>query len=386
MNLFVNATPLLGPVTGIGQYIQQLFSVLQDLPHLNTQFHYGYKTRKRLPQPMGNSLPQGTQTAYALAKKCLPRLRTLKLHLMQQILAHTTRRLPADCIYHEPNFLPFPYEGPLAITVHDISCFRHPETHPQERVALMEKYLPAALLRANSIITVSRFTAEEVIRYFGIPENKVVVTHLGVTPDFRPLTANETQSVLQAQGLTYRQYILCVGTLEPRKNLSRLFAAYAALPEQLRARYPLVVAGISGWHTHALLNEAERLRARGEIRLLGYVPAQQLPALYAGARCFAYPSFYEGFGLPPLEAMACATPVLTANCSSLPEVVGEAGLQVDPLDTEAIRAGLHRLLEDEAYTHALARQGLDRAARFSWQQCAEQTLLAYQQALRHHGG
>jgi alpha-1,3-rhamnosyl/mannosyltransferase len=173
--------------------------------------------------------------------------------------------------------------------------------------------------------------------------------------------------------------MLSVGTLEPRKNLARCIAAFASLPQALRAACPLVIAGGAGWG-EALPPSAQSLVAAGELRLTGYVDASVLPYLYGGARLLAYPSIYEGFGLPPLEAMACGVPVIASNLSSLPEVVGDAGLLVDPADERAIAEAMRTLLEDPERASALARAGLERARGFSWRRCAEETLAVYRQA------
>ena len=174
-------------------------------------------------------------------------------------------------------------------------------------------------------------------------------------------------------------------SLEPRKNLTTLFAAYAGLPAALRQRYPLVVAGMKGWHTGELLQSAEELIRRNELRLLGYVEDELIPPLYAGAAAFAYPSRYEGFGLPALEAMASGVPVVTANLTSLPEVVGDAGLMTDPDDVDGMREHLRHLLEDRDMASALGQRGLERAQTFSWERCARETFSVYEKVMQQRG-
>jgi len=193
------------------------------------------------------------------------------------------------------------------------------------------------------------------------------------------------QATLARFGLVPGEYVLSVGTLEPRKNLPALFAAHAGLPEALRQRFPLVVAGMRGWHQAEALNASSAAMARGELRLLGYVPDAAVPDLYAGAAAFAYPSRYEGFGLPPLEAMASGVPVITSNRTSLPEVVGSAGLMVDPDDVDGLREGLRRLLEDRVFAATLGEAGRLRSRSFSWERCARETQAVYAKVLQQRG-
>jgi alpha-1,3-rhamnosyl/mannosyltransferase len=208
---------------------------------------------------------------------------------------------------------------------------------------------------------------------------------LGADPAFRPHSAAELAPVLARLGLPNllaQGYSLYVGTIEPRKNIDRLLDAYEALPEALRRHCPLVMAGSPGWrseHTHARM---ARAASAGWLHYLRYVPQADLPALYAGARLFAYPSLYEGFGLPVLEAMASGTPVVTSNVSSLPEVVGNVALSIPPEDTDALTTALARALQDEPWRTQARAAGLARAATFSWQACVHRTVQVYQQ-LQH---
>ncbi len=202
---------------------------------------------------------------------------------------------------------------------------------------------------------------------------------MGANPAFRPHSAAALAPVLARWELQAQGYSLYVGTIEPRKNLDRLLDAYEALPKALRARYPLVMAGSPGWrseHTHARM---ARAASAGWLHYLRYVPQADLPALYAGARLFAYPSLYEGFGLPVLEAMASGVPVLTSNVSSLPEVVGDVALSIDPQDTDAITAALVRGLQDEAWQLQACSAGIEHARQFTWARCIDRTVQVYAQ-------
>lgn len=384
MNVLVNATPLLAPLTGIGQYIRHLFTAMDALPEVRLQVCCGLSCEAgmRLPSP---DSARSMQSAYGLARRLLPNPRALKRLVEAAAFRYHARRMPADCLYHEPNFLPQPFAGPTVLTVCDLSCFDHPEAHPAERVRIMERRFPRALQRADQIIVISGASGEALRRWFDVDPQRITTTHLAADPRFAPRSAEMLAPALSSLGLTAGGYVLSVGTLEPRKNLATLFAAYAGLPAALRRRYPLVLAGMKGWGEQEPTPSARELMARGELRLLGYVADELIPPLYAGAAAFAYPSRYEGFGLPPLEAMASGAPVITGNLTSLPEVVGDAGVMVDPDDVDAMREGLRRLLEDRAFADDLRQRGLLRAGTFSWDRCARETFAVYEKAMRQHG-
>ena len=207
--------------------------------------------------------------------------------------------------------------------------------------------------------------------------NKVEAIPLGVDAAFAPQAPEALAPTLERLGLQPGAYLLCVATLEPRKNISRLIDAFLGLPAPVRTRYPLVLAGAPGWHGEALAERIRDLPRGGQVVQLGYVAQADLPALYAGARLFAFPALYEGFGLPVLEAMASGVPVVTSNCSSLPEVAGDAALLVNPEDTDALRLALAQGLEDDAWRSAARERGLARAAQRSWAQCVARTLALY---------
>jgi alpha-1,3-rhamnosyl/mannosyltransferase len=244
----------------------------------------------------------------------------------------------------------------------------------------LDRLLPRALERADAVITVSDYIATEVRSQFGLPADRVHAVHHGVDPAFRPLDTAAVRPTLERYGLVSGGYLLCLATLEPRKNFERLITAFEALPAVLRARYPLVLAGAGGWRNAAIRSRIDRLEARGELRHLGYVAAEDRAPLYVGAHGFAYPALYEGFGLPPLEAMACGTPVMVSDRSAMPEVAGDAALLVDPEDIQGMTEGLQRLCQDEPLRERLCRAGPLRAARFTWARCAAETVAVYRKA------
>ncbi|QRX84525.1 glycosyltransferase family 1 protein [Glaciimonas sp. PAMC28666] len=376
VQLAINAVALLSPLTGIGQYTYHLISELHQLlprpPHLFYATSWSQELRTT-PLPHLDAFKR-------LAKRFLPRARLLS-RLVQQ--SHFSRGIKERGIelYHEPNFLAFRYRGPSVVTVHDLSWVRHPETHPPERVRALQTMLPKVLAKADHILVDSEFVRGEVMTHYGISGDRVSAVLLGVKPEFRPASALLCDAVLTPLQLTYGRYILAVGTLEPRKNLSSVLQAFALLPEAVRRHYPLVIAGGKGWGMAQFTADVRQMIERGEVRLTGYVAQDDLPLLYAGARMLVYPSLYEGFGLPPLEAMASGVPVISSNRASMPEVIGTAGVLLEPLDVNAISIQMQQLIEDVAYHQRLSVAGRARSLEFTWRQCALDTLAVYQKVL-----
>jgi len=377
MKILVNAAPLLQPWTGIGQYIHNLFHAIEKLRTAELLMILGPRIFN------GYVIPNNTGASDALwlrslLLKTVPYPRATKRLIEEIIFNYTTKNHKHNSIYHEPSYLPFDFDGPLVLTVCDLSSFDHPETHPRERVRLLEKHLPSAIERANHILTISNDSKLALQRWFGVPDYKITVTLLAASSKFAPMKEVNLFSALSGFNLLPKSYVLTVGTLEPRKNLKTLFSAFGKLPKPLRQRYPLVIAGMKGWKYSDLLADAKTLLGDGELKILGYVADSQMASLYSGASAFCYPSRYEGFGLPVIEAMASGVPVLTSNATSLPEIVGEAGLMVSPDDVDNMSNNLRLLLEDDSVALKFSQLGLIQAKRFSWERCARETLGVYQ--------
>ncbi|MCX7682692.1 MAG: glycosyltransferase family 4 protein [Anaerolineae bacterium] len=292
--------------------------------------------------------------------------RRLPFFLWQQALA--LRRLKADW-YLSNFFLPpvLPCRG--VVVVHDLSFRAYPDYFPRPVAWYMRWLTGLAVRQAHLVVTVSEFSRRELLRFYAVDERKVVSIHNGVGPEFRPARDEATGAADRAAIARYGvtpPYILAVGNIHPRKNLARLLEAYLTLRRRRADIPPLVWAGIERWGSDELL---ERARTAG-VTLTGFIAQADLPSLYRQATMLVYPSLYEGFGLPPLEAMACGTPVITSNTTSLPEVVGEAALRVDPADTVAIASAIERLLDDSALRERLRQAGLERAALFTWEHTA----------------
>lgn len=276
--------------------------------------------------------------------------------------------------------------GPLAVrnqvvTIHDVAPLDHPEWMNPRFAAWYRFLIPRLARRVKHIIVVSEFTRQRLITHSRIDPDKVTVVHCGVDARFQPQGQEAIVAARTALQLPTGRYVLSVGSLEPRKNLGRLLLAWERLLPELPPDVWLVLAGARGKNlVFADVPELKQLPER--VFMSGYVPDEMLPALYAGAMAFVYPSTYEGFGLPPLEAMACGTPVLTGNRASLPEVVGDAGVMVDPFSVEDIADGLRQLLLDDALRLALVPKGLKQAAKFRWDITAQHTRAILHEAAR----
>lgn len=371
----INATALLSPRTGIGQYVYHLGRECLEAEDVIPTFFFGNWSTQLREQPLAH-----IDTIKTCIKKVIPWSYVIKNLIFQAQFSMGLLKHPVD-VYHEPNYLAFRFPGPSVLTVHDLSWIRHPETHPQQRLAAMHRYFPRSLERTTAVLTDCHFVKQELVEMFGLNPERVTPVLLGISSEFHPCDQQECNPYLAEHGLAFGQYVLSVGTLEPRKNIPALIDAYSLLPAELQRRFPLVLVGMRGWLTSSLEARMKPLVERGVIKPLGYVPDAAMPLIYSGAAAFVFPSLYEGFGLPPLEAMACGVPVISSQSSSLPEVVGDAGILVDPHDIDAIVDALRRVLEDRAFAEKLAQQGMRRAAGFSWKQTAAETIDVYRRAL-----
>jgi glycosyltransferase involved in cell wall biosynthesis len=287
------------------------------------------------------------------------------------------RRIQADLV-HGPVFVgPLLSSCPVVVTIHDLSFIRFPELFRPVNRFYLTALTRLSARRARRLIAVSAHAARESAQLLGVPPERIDVVYHGVDPAFHPLPAGEVLSFRERRGLPER-FVFFVGTLEPRKNLVRLVEAFARVRD---GGTGLVLVGGRGWSYDELFARVEALGLGDEIVFAGYVMNDELPLWYNAATVVAYPSVYEGFGLPVLEAQACGTPVLTSNTSSLPEAAGDAALMVDPYDVEAIAAGLSQVLTDESLRHQLRERGLVHAGRFSWPRAARETACVYRRAL-----
>ena len=372
----INAVPILSPLTGVGQYTYRLITELrQILPHKPWLF-YGTSWDSEIR----TAAAPGARELNNAIKRLMPHPHLITRFLKQTRFSSGARRHHVN-LYHEPAFLAYRFNGPTVVKIHDLSWIRHPETHPAERLREMNRFMPKVVEHAAHIVVDSDFVRREVVSHYGVPADRVTTVLLGVAPEFQPLDADCCTPVLEQFGLAYGRYQLAVGTLEPRKNLATVIAAFAQLPENVRQRFPLVIVGMNGWGMENFSQSLRHMMAKGEVRLPGYAAQAELPALYSGARLFVYPSLYEGFGLPPLEAMACGVPVIASRRASLPEVVGNAGILVEAMDDAAIAGHMRALIEDDVLHARLSEAGQMRARTFTWRRFAHETIAVYKKII-----
>ena len=272
-----------------------------------------------------------------------------------------------------PVFSPTNY----VMTVHDLCPFIKPELFPSHILRRLTLFLKKGIEKALHIITVSEATKRDIINCFGVDENKITVAHLGVNRQYKPVNDKEAiDHVIGKYGIS-RPYILYVGKIQARKNVIRLLQAFKYLKEKIRIEHKLVMVGKHMWESSNLADELDG--KQDDIIMTGHADVADLPFLYNGADCFVYPSLFEGFGIPPLESMACGVPTVISNTTSLPEVAGDSSIYVDPLDITSISGGIERVLSSSELQQELRQKGLIRAAEFTWDKTAQKTLEVYRQ-------
>jgi glycosyltransferase involved in cell wall biosynthesis len=270
---------------------------------------------------------------------------------------------------------------PVVATIHDIIPLKHPEWVPPVRGYRLRQGLRLAAKRAQHIIADSEATRRDVIAYFGVPAPQVTAVPLGADLQLPALSEVQAQQIVRTHYQLGPGYVLCVSSLEPRKNIERVVEAFGMLCRRKPAMPPLVVVGGGDRRKNRLQTFITANQLQSRVFFTDHVPAAHLAALFRCAGVFVYPSLYEGFGMPPLEAMILGCPVITSNTSSLPEVVGDAALLVDPYDSSALAAAIDQVLTDRLLASTLRRRGQDRAQEFTWRRCAQETVAVYHRVL-----
>jgi glycosyltransferase involved in cell wall biosynthesis len=363
---------------GVSRYIG---GIVSHLPGVRGDERYLLYTNHQLsewPGVAGSRLhlaPAGMPTTAPIA-------RILWEQLVLPALAVRDR---LDLLHCPLNVQPVATTCPVALTIHDLSFIRFPERFnraKQRYLAVLTRY---SARRAARVLADSAATKDDVVAAFGVPAERVDVVYPGVETDFRPIDPSDAAEVERLADFRRRRslperFILYLGTLEPRKNVDRLVAAYARLVRQ-GSDHALVLAGGKGWQYEAIFRAVAAHGLQDRVVFPGYVSREEQPLWYSAADVFVYPSQYEGFGLPPLEAMACGVPVITSNVSSLPEVVGDAGITVDAGDVEALSEAMRAVLQDRGRAASMRTAGLSRAASFTWQAAAEACVASYRRAL-----
>ncbi len=386
MKIAINTKPLLSPLTGIGRYTDRLAWALSRLDRENEYtYYYGFFSDRLVLGSENNGGPPGLINRPFRAAKVLKKIPVVGR------MAKATKRalfeLASQCrsfdLYFEPNFIPESIRSRrTVVTVHDFSCFINPKWQPKQWASYVQQTFPKKIKRADRIIVDSDFIKNEAVERFGFPEEKLIVIHLGVDGlVFKPYGPKELEAIKETYRLPER-FILSACSIEPRKNLEGLINAYTRLDERIRKDTELIFVGFKGWRNKRI---NELIHTTGGVRYMGYVPEDDLAKLYNLATVFTYPSFYEGFGLPPLEAMACGCPVVVSNTSAIPEVCGDAACYVDPHNIDDIAAGLARVLDDDAYRDDLVVRGLTRAGRFTWEKSAKEHIEVFKECMGERG-
>jgi len=357
---------MLGRRVGMGQYMTGLLDAMVATDRLEEYVVFALGRMGRLEEAPVRS----TKVSYRVRR--FPR-RVHDLLLMAGLAPPTELLIGLrPDIFIWPNFVSWPTlpGARNVVVVHDLGFLFYGEYLSERALHYYRRLVPRSIRRADRVVAVSSSVLGELVEHFDVREEDVAVVSPAVdTARFQPRSEQEIQRIADRYGLD-APYILYVGTLEPRKNIVGLLNAYAALPPALRKRFQLVLVGGEGWRDSKIKQRLDEL-SELPIRTTGYVPDADLPAVYSGAALFVYPSFYEGFGMPPLEAMACGTPVITSDSSSLPEVVGDAAIKIPPADTRALSDAMELVLCDAGRSSAMRERGLRQAQRFTWARSAE---------------
>jgi glycosyltransferase involved in cell wall biosynthesis len=369
MRIAFDGTTLTAGRTGVGYYTEHL------LHHLAREVE---QTRDELVvisnQPIDTAVPLPKHVRVDTARQF-----PLRIGWMQLLASRALKDVRPDVAHFTNGMLPPSAPVPTVVTIHDMSLRLHPQCHPVRRLLINRPLLSLAIRSAARIVTVSHSARRDLLRLHGIDPNRVSVVHEAAAPRFHPIAERaRLDDVRNRYGLPPR-FVLYVGTIEPRKNLPRLIQAFAAARRQGMPHH-LVCAGPYGWSSRDLTDVIDRLAVRHVVHFTGYVPVEDLPVIYNLGEMFAFPSVYEGFGLPVVEAMACGTPVITSNTSSLDEIASGAAETVNPYDVDALSAAFVRLARDAEWRHELSRRGLARARQFSWSRTAREMLAVYQRA------
>ncbi len=375
MRIAIDFTAFIPQMTGIDTYMKQLVSHLAMVDRTNQYRIYHNHEDRRF---FADNLP-GNFSHTSLSAR--PRL--LRLISQQVILPVAASGWKADVV-HSPSFI-MPYVRGAArhvLTVHDMTSFSHPHCHIALRRSLLyRRMVLASLRRADVVVVPSQATRQAILEFLpDLQPDRIHVTVPGIGEEFRLCDSASVREVVTRLMLP-QPYLLYVGTLEPRKNLPALVESYRRLVEAGAIKEHLVLAGKLGWGYEALLKQIQVPALRGRVHLAGYVDQKDLPAVYAGARLFVYPSLHEGFGFPPLEAMACGVPVISTRSSSLAENLERAAELVAPDDIAGLADAMQRLLTDDTLRAERQGQGLEQARRYRWEETARETVRSYQAAM-----
>jgi len=369
VRLGIDATPLARAKSGIGYHVEFLVRALAKTGGIEEIILFS------------NREPVFDGDRPARARWVDRRLFPMRAPWLQFLLPSLIREEKPDLVHYVNFNAPVFSSHPFVVTFHDMSVFLHPEYFTWKKRLLTRPLMPVVGRRARAILTVSETVREEIVALLGFERERIFVVPPAPADLYAPVEDSpERSAILRGRNLA-GPYILFVGTLEPRKNLAGLLRAFDLLKQEGRIPHRLAVVGGRGWKYSPIFETVDAMRNKSEVLFLDYVPLAELPAIYSAADLLVFPSFYEGFGVPPVEAMRCATPTLVSDLPVTREVLGDASRYVDPASDEAIAEGMLRILSDSGVASDLRRRGLERAALYTWDRAARLALDAYRSVL-----
>ena len=374
MKILVNAIPLGGLLTGISRYVRQLYAELEQFQDVEITYFDGNRIHKNMPaQADPEKWSRATSAIWKLPDPVVFAMRTLHWWKFETQLRRVCRKDRYD-IYHETGFVPAAMSAvPTAYSIYDLSLIKYRHAHPKERVWFYDFMGRRRLRFANHILTISEFIRQEICNTFALSPSNVSAVPLAPASHFKPRSAEKIDQVRKKYNLT-AGYLLFVGSLEPRKNLPLLIQAM----QRCNPDISLLIVGWEGWGDKSWKQTIRESGLEKRIILTGYVDDETLACLYSGASAFVYPSLYEGFGLPILEAMACGCPVICSDVASMPEVAGDAAIRIDPACIWDLTAAIDLLSVDQNARQRLISSGFARAVEFTWKRTAEKTREVFQ--------
>lgn len=382
MKIGIDCSNAIGERTGTGQYTFNLVTALSKIDRNNRYvlypfFYYVFDSnyKEKLAE-----LPK--KENFKVAFRNVP----ISAKFLRNFLVRQSERIKEYAlgnvdIVHSTTFCAPKFRSPkkrMVETIYDLTFLTHPECHQKQNIDHCLKGTKNAIEYADALIAISEHTKSDLINYLNAPPDLITVTPLAADPDYRAITDSSMLDEVRNKYKLPRQFVLFVGSLEPRKNVKTLLKAYAALSAPVKKEFSLVIAGAKGWLNSDIPELVKELGIKDRTVFPGFIDMADMNALYSAASLFVYPSLYEGFGLPILESMACGTPVITSNTSSMPEVAGDAARLIDPTDTDELASALASILMDESCRKKMRQMGLERASLFSWEKCARETLAVYE--------
>ena len=384
INILANINSLQPPITGIGRYTSQLLNhmiVENNVQAFDAVRSYSEEELKQKLANLDNHLlgTKKNQLLSPLLKETIKKL-PYAYEIRQFVQQKKNQKQFEDCrdyIYWEPNYILQPFDGLSVATIYDLSYIKYPQYHTPGMLKWLEKNLQSTIRRADAIVTISDFSKNEILEQFRIPESKISIVSPSVSDEFKTSLTKDVADRIRLKYDLPAQYVLTVGTLEPRKNLTTLLDAYARLPTKLKQSFPLVIVGAKGWGNQQ--NLLKPMVDRGEVIVLGYVDQQDISSLYKASSLFVYISLYEGYGMPVAEAMASGVAVISSENSAMSEVAGGAAKLVNPLDVEQITDSIQYYLQEEGARKQLAEKGQLHMQNQSWQKSTNDLLALFQQ-------